>query len=101
MVWRVFTVSKEPYQEDAFDVSRSVIQPSYRSTPWKSNEENQVSCEIWEQDLFKECTVFQKLCIVFVSESNVCRSILAECMMMDLLSQSGLDSFIHCESRVR
>lgn len=37
---------------------------------------------------------------MFVSESNVCRSVLAEAVFNNLLKEAGLEKLVRCESRV-
>ena len=36
--------------------------------------------------------------ILFVSESNVCRSVLAEAIMRDLIAEAGWESLLECSS---
>ena len=58
-----------------------------RSTPWAAQREEDASTS----------TVVQ---VLMVSESNVCRSVLAEVIMRKQLSECGLDSMVHVESKV-
>lgn len=39
--------------------------------------------------------------VLFVSEGNVCRSVIAEAVFRGLLEQEGLADAISCESKVR
>ncbi len=69
-----------------FDVSAAVVQPVFRSTPWAE--------EARESDASPD-----RVRLLFVSESNVCRSVLAEAIMADLLEAHGLAHVVSCESR--
>lgn len=74
-------------QSEEFDVSDAVVQPQYRSTPWLAEQEEETSGRT-------------AACILFVSESNVCRSLLAEVVMKQLLQEHGLTELVICESKV-
>ncbi len=58
-----------------------------RSTPWAAQREEDASTS----------TVVQ---VLMVSESNVCRSVLAEIIMRQQLTDAGLDSMVQVESKV-
>ncbi|GMH43387.1 hypothetical protein BSKO_11309 [Bryopsis sp. KO-2023] len=70
--------------EDGFDVSGSVVQPSFRSSPL---------------DLEESMVDSDKVRILFVGECNVCRSVLAEAFMKQLIEECGLTEFVECESK--
>lgn len=70
-----------------FDVSGAVVQPVFRSTPWDE--------EARDAAAGGRGTVR----VLFVSESNVCRSVLAEATMRDLLEAHGMQDVVTCESR--
>lgn len=83
------TMAEEPLTEPMskeLDVSDVVVDASYRSTPWAAQREEDASTS----------TVVQ---VLMVSESNVCRSVLAEVIMRKQLSECGLDSMVHVESK--
>ena len=69
------------------DVGEAVVEPSFRSTPWQAE-----SLEESERSEIR---------IVFVSESNICRSPLAAGLMQQLLDDGGLASQVSIASRVR
>lgn len=69
-----------------FDVSSNVISPSFRSTPWEAERR-------------KEANSADVVQLLFVSESNVCRSVLAEATMNDLLKAYGMSGTVKCASR--
>lgn len=75
----------EPMNED-LDVSRTVVNASYRSTPWAAQKEKDASTS----------TVVQ---VLMLSESNVCRSVLAEAIMTNQLAECGLGDMVQVESR--
>ena len=60
---------------------------SYRSTPWAAQKEKDASTS----------TVVQ---VLMLSESNVCRSVLAEAIMTNQLAECGLGDMVQVESRV-
>lgn len=68
------------------DVTEATVSPSFRSTPWEA-EGNEDSRRTTAR-------------IAFVSESNVCRSVLAEALMERLLETSAVSSHVQVESRV-
>ncbi|DBA94929.1 TPA: hypothetical protein ACH3X1_002458 [Trebouxia sp. C0004] len=76
---------KEPISQD-LDVSHAVVDASYRSTPWAAQREEDASTS----------TVVQ---VLMISESNVCRSVLAEIIMRQQLTDAGLDSMVQVESK--
>lgn len=53
-------------------MTSNVVSPVFRSTPWEAEKE-------------KEASSADVVRLLFVSESNVCRSVLAEATMNDLL----------------
>lgn len=69
-----------------FDVSSTVVQPVFRSTPWDEEAKDAAAGGSGAR-------------ILFVSESNVCRSVLAEATMRDLLEAHEMLDVVACESR--
>ncbi|CAD7698169.1 unnamed protein product [Ostreobium quekettii] len=65
------------------DVSRAVVNPVFRSAPW--DQENR------EKDGMVR--------ILFVSESNVCRSVLAEAIFTQLVEEMGMGNLLTCDSK--
>ena len=70
----------------SLDVTEATIRPSFRSTPWAAEGHEDSNRQVAR--------------IVFVSESNVCRSVLAGELMMRLLDTSPLADLVAVESRV-
>lgn len=68
------------------DVSAAVVNPSYRSTPWRAEEA-------------REASPNSKARILFISESNVCRGVLAEAWCRQQLTVAGLSDLVECESK--
>ena len=71
----------------SLDVSNSVVETSFRSGTEAAESEEQASTS----------TVAQ---VLFVSESNVCRSVLAEAILKQQLKECGLDSMVSVQSKV-
>eukprot|EP00898_Chlorokybus_atmophyticus_P001387 jgi/Chlat1/2249/Chrsp17S02563 len=69
-----------------FDVSSNCVTPVYRSTPWKA-------------EASKAATATSQIRILFVSEGNVCRSVLAEAFFNAVLKENGLSELVECESK--
>ena len=63
------------------------LQNAYRSTPWAAQRDKDASTS----------TVVQ---ILMVSESNVCRSVLAEAIMKQQLAECGLSDMVQVQSKV-
>jgi Low molecular weight phosphotyrosine protein phosphatase len=78
--------ASEGNQHGDFDVSAAVVQPVFRSTPW-------------EEEAREAAAGGTSARILFVSESNVCRSVLAEATMRDLLEAHDMHGVVACESR--
>ena len=70
-----------------FDVGRVVVDPSFRSTPWAAEKSKAGSDD-------------GIVHVLLVSESNVCRSVLAQSMLQQQLQQEGLADLVRVESRV-
>ena len=68
------------------DVSGAVVNPAFRATPWKAEKAENSSRGAAR--------------IVFVSESNICRSTLAASIMTQMLREGGLADEVEVESRV-
>lgn len=71
----------------SLDVSNSVVETSFRSGTEAAESEEQASTS----------TVAQ---VLFVSESNVCRSVLAEAILKQQLKECDLDSMVSVQSKV-
>lgn len=69
------------------DVSNSVVETSFRTGTEAAESEEQASTSTTAQ-------------VLFVSESNVCRSVLAEAILKQQLKDSGLDSIVNVQSKV-
>mmetsp|Transcript_6353 Transcript_6353/g.18261 ORF Transcript_6353/g.18261 Transcript_6353/m.18261 type:complete len:314 (-) Transcript_6353:410-1351(-) len=69
-----------------FDVSSNVVSPVFRSTPW-------------EQEKRKEASSPDSVRVLFVSESNVCRSVLAQAILTELLEANDMAGVVSCESK--
>ncbi|KAI5056690.1 hypothetical protein GOP47_0028508 [Adiantum capillus-veneris] len=67
---------------ERFDVSSNCVQPVYRSIPSNS------------QKLSGE----EKIKVLFISESNVCRSVYAEAMFNNFIKEKGLQDLLECTS---
>lgn len=59
---------------------------AFRSTPWN-------------QEKIEEQSNRTAAKILFVSESNVCRSVLAEAVMNRLIQERGMQAEVRCESK--
>ena len=70
----------------SMDVSGAVVNPAFRATPWKAEKAENSSRGAAR--------------IVFVSESNICRSTLAAGIMTQMLREGGLADEVEVESRV-
>ena len=68
-------------------MGRVVVDPSFRSTPWAAEKSKAGSDD-------------GIVHVLLVSESNVCRSVLAQSMLQQQLQQEGLADLVHVESRV-
>ncbi len=73
-------------QPDQIDVSGIFVDTAFRSTPWAQEKVERESSRTAAR-------------ILFVSESNVCRSILAEAVTRQILDERGLSEQILCESK--
>ncbi|KAL3131755.1 hypothetical protein ABBQ38_007474 [Trebouxia sp. C0009 RCD-2024] len=76
---------KEPLSQE-LDVSNSVVDASYRSTPWAAQRE-------------KDASTSSVIQILMVSESNVCRSVLAEAILKQQLADCGLGKMVQVQSK--
>lgn len=68
------------------DITGSVVNPAFRSTPWAAEAELQKVPR-------------HKARLLFVGESNACRSVLAESIMKQILQLEGLDDMVEVESK--
>lgn len=68
------------------DVSNIFVDIAFRSTPWAQEKVEKESSRTAAR-------------ILFVSESNVCRSVLAEAVMRDILHERGMSEEVVCESK--
>ena len=66
-----------------FDVSSNVVSPVFRSTPWAGEQ-------------LKESSSPDAVRVLFVSESNVCRSVLADAIMTQLLEAHDMAGDLPC-----
>ncbi len=71
---------------EQIDVSSIFVDTAFRSTPW-------------EQERIEEHSNRTRAQILFVSESNVCRSVLAEAVMNRLILERGMQAEVRCESK--
>lgn len=71
----------------SLDVSNSVVETSFRTGTEAAESEEQASTS----------TIAQ---ILFVSESNVCRSVLAAAILKQQLEEHNLDAMVNVESKV-
>ena len=53
----------------------------------------------WDQERIEERSKRTQAQILFVSESNVCRSVLAEAVMNRLILERGMQAEVRCESK--
>lgn len=53
----------------------------------------------WDQERIEEHSKRTQAQILFVSESNVCRSVLAEAVMNRLILERGMQAEVRCESK--
>lgn len=68
---------------ESFDVSSNCVTPVFRSSPQiKEGEENR-----------------KVVRVLFLSEGNVCRSVLAESIFEGLVRENGLEEELHCSSK--
>lgn len=72
----------------SLDVSNSVVETSFRSGTEAAEQDEQASTSTAAQ-------------VLFVSESNVCRSVLAEAILKQQLKECGLDSMVSVQSKVQ
>lgn len=82
-------IASSPVQEaqpDQIDVSSIFVDIAFRSTPWAQEKLERESSRTAAR-------------ILFVSESNVCRSVLAEALTRHILRGRGLSDEILCESK--
>ena len=70
------------------DVSNAVVEARFRSTPWAAERDEEDNSRTYAK-------------ILFVSESNACRSLLAQALMEHLLQKHHLSDAVKCESKVR
>eukprot|EP01025_Chloroclados_australasicus_P063031 TRINITY_DN8311_c0_g1_i2.p2 TRINITY_DN8311_c0_g1~~TRINITY_DN8311_c0_g1_i2.p2 ORF type:complete len:287 (-),score=39.64 TRINITY_DN8311_c0_g1_i2:426-1286(-) len=77
------TNPQDKAESDKIDVSNVVVQPKFRSTPWKKQQQG-------DDDQVR---------ILFVSESNVCRSVFAELFTKQLLKEYEMDNVIEVASK--
>eukprot|EP00798_Chlamydomonas_sp_ICE-L_P031885 gene31884-6187_t len=68
------------------DVTDLVINPYYRSTPFAAEQKESE-------------TTRTKARLLFISESNVCRSVLAESIMRELVQIHGMEDLVECASK--
>ena len=68
------------------DVSSIFVDTAFRSTPWA-------------QEAAEESSTDTSAKILFVSESNVCRSVMAQSVMRQLLQDRGLAEHVACDSK--
>ena len=78
--------SQEASSTEPIDVTGIFVDIAFRSTPWAQEAAEQGSSDTTAR-------------ILFVSESNVCRSVLAEAVMRQLLQDRGLSEEVTCESK--
>ena len=78
-----------PQQQDAasLDVSGAVVQPSFRSAPWQPNEGEAGTASGPEAR------------VLMVSESGVCRAVLAAAALKQLLEERGLGGRVDVDCR--
>lgn len=76
---------EQPEQtSSSMDVSGAVVNPVFRSRPWAVEDQP---------------TGEEKARILFVSESNVCRSVLAQAFMTQLVEEMSMGHLVACESK--
>lgn len=68
------------------DASSIFVDTAFRATPW-------------DQERIEEHSKRTQAQILFVSESNVCRSVLAEAVMNRLILERGMQAEVRCESK--
>ncbi len=71
---------------DQIDASSIFVDTAFRATPWDQEKKEERSKRTQAQ-------------ILFVSESNVCRSVLAEAVMNRLIKERGMEAEVMCESK--
>lgn len=76
-----------PDSRSAFDVDGLVIRPAYRATPWAA-----------AQAAGSGTGRNQKARILILGECNVCRSVLAECLLRQALDARGLTDAVEVAS---
>ena len=79
--------AKAKMPTSSLDVSNSVVQTSFRSTPEAAESRQQASTSTTAE-------------VLLVSESNACRSVLAEAILRQQLQECGLDSLVNVQSKV-
>ena len=80
--------AKAKMPTSSLDVSNSVVETSFRSGTEAAEQDEQASTSTAAQ-------------VLFVSESNVCRSVLAEAILKQQLKECGLDSMVSVQSKVQ
>ena len=80
------TPQQEASSAEPIDATGIFVDIAFRSTPWAQEAAEQGSSDTTAR-------------ILFVSESNVCRSVLAEAIMRRLLQERGLAQEVSCESK--
>ncbi len=71
---------------EQIDASSIFVDTAFRATPW-------------DQERIEESSNRTQAQILFVSESNVCRSVLAEAVMNRLIQEKGMQAELMCESK--
>ncbi len=71
---------------EQIDASSIFVDIAFRATPW-------------DQERIEESSNRTQAQILFVSESNVCRSVLAEAVMNRLIQEKGMQAELMCESK--
>jgi hypothetical protein len=87
--YTIHTSATSPQTQDAgsLDVSGAVVSPSFRSSPW---EDKEAAAEEGRNTMR----------VLFVSESGVCRAVLAAACFSSILQQHGFSDRVECVSRV-
>ncbi|BDA42857.1 probable low molecular weight phosphotyrosine protein phosphatase [Coccomyxa sp. Obi] len=78
--------AREETPSEQIDVSSIFVDTTFRSTPWAQEKVERESSRTAAR-------------ILFVSESNVCRSVLAEVLTRQILQDRGLSEEVLCESK--
>ena len=71
---------------EQIDASSLFVETAFRATPW-------------DQEKLEKQSSRTQARVLFVSESNVCRSVLAEAAMNELIKQRGMQNEVQCESK--